>query len=129
MEKYQGIIDASKAFEADMKVAQSNLDTVKSRYIAFRKTKPSPSQIHQAEQELNEYQMKFSDDMGKRRSELSKPNIETINSYIADYGKKHHYKIILGATADGNILYAEEADDLTQIILQDLNEIYKKNKN
>ena len=52
--------------------------------------------------------------------------VEKINSYIADYGKKHYYKMILGATMDGNILYADEQDDLTQNILKDLNDIYEK---
>lgn len=126
MDKYQGFLDASKTFDLDMKVAQANLDTIKGRYIAFRKTKPNAFQITQADQELNEYQLKFSDDMNKRRAELIRPAIESINSYIADYGKKNHYKIILGATVDGNILYAEEADDLTQTILKDLNDIYNQ---
>lgn len=127
MEKYQGLIDAAQTLEADYKIAQSNMDTVKSQYVAFRKSKPSAEQIRQADQEMAAYQNKFSEDMNRRRNELSQPAIEKINNYIADYGKKHHYKIILGATTDGNILYAEETDDLTQTILNDLNALYTKN--
>ena len=128
MEKYQGMVEATQQYETDIKIAQANMDTVRSRYVAFRQNHPSEAQIRQADQEMNAYQQKFGDDLNKRRAALSKPVIDKINAYISDYGKSHNYKVILGATAEGNLLYAQESEDLTQTILDDLNAIYLKNK-
>ncbi|MDO5969138.1 OmpH family outer membrane protein [Flavivirga aquimarina] len=50
-----------------------------------------------------------------------------VKDFVKDYGKKNGYTYILG-TSDGaaSVLYGTEENDLTQTILDALNEAYKK---
>lgn len=47
-----------------------------------------------------------------------------INQFMEDYGKENHYDVILGATGQGNIMYAKERDDITKSILEYINNKY-----
>ena len=47
--------------------------------------------------------------------------INDINDYVKAYGKKQGHQIIFGASGSGNIMYANEASDLTQDVLEGLN--------
>jgi len=51
--------------------------------------------------------------------------INDINDFVKDYGKNHGYPIIFGAGGNGNIMYAEEASDLTGEVLEGLNAQYE----
>ena len=51
-----------------------------------------------------------------------------MNDYIKEYGKKHGYTFIIGATGAGNLVYANEARNITKEILKGLNEEYNKDK-
>ena len=47
-----------------------------------------------------------------------------INGYIKYYGKEKGYDFILGATDNGNIVYAAEGKDITEEVLAGLNKQY-----
>ena len=51
--------------------------------------------------------------------------INDINDFVKEYGKKKGYKIIFGASGSGNIMYADEASDLTPIVLEGLNKEFE----
>ena len=63
----------------------------------------------------------------EKDSEMTKSILNQIDSYILEYGKKNNYKYLFGVTDNGNILYADEADDITDIILEELNNKYEGN--
>lgn len=48
-----------------------------------------------------------------------------LNQYVEDYGKENHYKYILGANGQGNIMYADPAEDLTEKVIQYINARYE----
>jgi outer membrane protein len=52
-----------------------------------------------------------------------------VNGFIESFGEKNQYKLILGTTESGSILYGNKGDDLTDEITKNLNEQYKKNVN
>lgn len=55
-----------------------------------------------------------------------------INDFIKRYGKEKGYKVIIGTSVSGTLLYADDAIDITEDIIKELNEEYrgglKKNK-
>jgi outer membrane protein len=128
IEKYDAMKEANNAFKSDLKMAQINYDTVSARVGGILRSKASNGVKSAAEKEFQEYQQKFNADLQKRKQELSGSAINTINDFIEDYGYKHGYRLILGTTVDGNILYARQEDDLTKEILSELNEAYNKRK-
>lgn len=50
-----------------------------------------------------------------------------INTGIAAYGKDHGYDFILGASGDGSLMYANEAENVTKEVVAYLNERYGAN--
>ena len=54
--------------------------------------------------------------------------IVKVKDFVKDYGQNNGYKLILGTTdAASTVMYGNDQDDLTQIVLDSLNAKYKKN--
>jgi outer membrane protein len=77
--------------------------------------------IQTKQQQLADYQRAVKEKAAQEDSQLTKKVLDEINAYLKEYGKSHHYKIILAATDYGNIAYAEEGMDITNEVLEGLN--------
>lgn len=73
------------------------------------------------QQQLNNYQKAIQKQIQEEDQKMTQTVINDINSYVKEYGKSKGYPIIFGAGGNGNIMYAEEASDLTQKVLEGLN--------
>lgn len=80
--------------------------------------------LNMKRQELIRYQQAMEGKLSQDEQKLTAEVLKFINNYITEYGKKHHYKIIF-ATVNGNIAYAEESIDITEEIIQGVNEKVK----
>ena len=90
------------------------------------KKKEMQDMLSARNQEINNFKQANIRKMDEMRQNKMKSNIEKINVYMAEYGKKHHYTIIFGTTAGGNIVYADNrAIDITEDIVKGLNERYR----
>lgn len=54
--------------------------------------------------------------------------VREVNQYLQQYGQQHHYAFILGATESGNIVYAAPEEDITNEVLQGLNQRYDQRR-
>jgi outer membrane protein len=135
LQKYQGMIDANKQFASEFAIVQGNVDTLKNRYERIKSSESSISkdkrsdwayQLGVAEKEFSQYNQTAQQQIQQRQQQLTLGVLNKINTFIQEYGKKNGYKIILGTTEDGSILYASEKDDLTTVILDEINKAYKK---
>lgn len=75
--------------------------------------------------QINNYQEAVQKKLKEEDQKVTQTVINDINDYVKEYGKKHHYDIIFGASGTGNIMYAKETTDLTDIILEGLNKEYE----
>ena len=73
------------------------------------------------QQQVNNYQQAIQKKIQEEDKKVTQTVINDINDFVTEYGKKHTYKIIFGASGSGNIMYADKATDLTEIILEGLN--------
>lgn len=48
-----------------------------------------------------------------------------INGYISDYGDENGYHFIYGATGDGNLMYASDARNITDDLIEYINSKYE----
>lgn len=133
LEQYKGMKEANKKFSAEFSTAAANADTLKGRLEIFLKDKASMKnreaweyQVRLQENELRQYQANAEKQLQQRKSELTSKVLSDINTFIKEYAEKHHYTIVLGATNDGNILYAEEKEDITDKLVEELNNRYDK---
>ncbi len=133
LQDYKEMVAASDQFNGELKMVQGNLDTLQSRceklkaqeaQVADKDRKDWAYRLSVAQGEYEKYNQQVSEQMQSRRDELTKKVLANVNDFIQKYGKDNNYKLILGTTDDGSILYGREGDDLTDVILSQLNDTY-----
>jgi len=77
------------------------------------------------QQQINNYQQAIQNQVQEEDKKATQTVINDINDYVKAYGKKKGYKIIFGASGSGNIMYAGETSDLTEIVLEGLNKEFE----
>nr|WP_299338452.1 OmpH family outer membrane protein [Allomuricauda sp.] len=80
--------------------------------------------LQNKQQQINNYQQVIQKQIQEENQKMTQTLINDINDYVKEYGKSNGYPIIFGAGGNGNIMYAEDASDLTKTILEGLNEAY-----
>ncbi|KQC29386.1 OmpH family outer membrane protein [Flagellimonas eckloniae] len=76
------------------------------------------------QQQINNYQQAIQKQIQEEDQKMTQTVINDINAYVKEYGKENGYPIIFGAGGNGNIMYAVDASDLTETILEGLNTDY-----
>jgi outer membrane protein len=76
------------------------------------------------QQQVNNYQQAIQKQLHSEDQKTTQTVVNDINAYVKEYGKKHRYKIIFGASGGGNIMYAGEGTNLTAEVLEGLNATY-----
>jgi hypothetical protein len=75
--------------------------------------------------QINNYQEAIQKKLKEEDQKATQTVINDINDYVKEYGKKHNYDIIFGASGAGNIMYAKESTDLTEVVLEGLNKEFE----
>lgn len=140
MSGYQGMIDASQIYRKKSRIWQANLDTLNKEYqrekLKYEREQAGMSEKGKAlqlelmqtkQQQMAQYKEGIAQRAQQEDQEMTRKVLEEINTFISAYAKEHRYRIIFGATEMGNIVYAEEATDLTDEILLALNQSYASN--
>lgn len=138
LQDYKEMIEVTDQFNQELKIVQGNLDTLQSRFEKLKMQEPIVSakerpileyKLQVAQNEFEKYNQQATEQMQARRAELTGKVLAKVNEFIQKHGKENGYKLILGTTDDGSILYGLESDDLTKTILDALNENYTSDKN
>ncbi|MGZ4059001.1 MAG: OmpH family outer membrane protein [Bacteroidia bacterium] len=134
LQDYKEMIEVTEQFNNELKIVQTNSDTLQNRFEKLKQEGPLITEKEKnnwsyklgiAQSEYEKYSQQASEQMQSRRTELTKKVLETVNNFIQKYGKENNYQFIFGTTEDGSILYGMESDDLTQTILDLLNQSYQ----
>ncbi len=72
---------------------------------------------------LQNYQVR----MKQEEQRLSTPILQQLISIIKTYGKKNNYTMLFDSTSSG-LLYADDTSDLSEEIIKELNQAWKKRK-
>jgi len=76
------------------------------------------------QQQINSYQQAVQKQLQEEDQKVTQTVINDINDFVKAYGEEKGYRIILGATGSGAIMYADEGADLTEEVLAQLNESF-----
>ncbi len=138
LNKYQGMAEARSAFQSKAGTWQSRVDTLKAELevavknyeavkVSLTNNKRSEREKNlQAQQEqLYRYTQAVSKKAEAEDQKLTEGVLTQINAFLEVYGKQHGYSIIFGANGGGNIVYGNEAKDLTNEVLIELNRSYE----
>ncbi|WP_350284671.1 OmpH family outer membrane protein [uncultured Croceitalea sp.] len=80
--------------------------------------------LQNKQQQINNYQQAIQKQVQEEDQKMTQTVINDINDFVKDFGKNNGYRVIFGASGGGNIMYAEDAADLTQTVLNGLNADY-----
>jgi outer membrane protein len=134
LSEYEGMKSANSSYEKELQRVQNNMDTLRKRFEYWQEMsqnrggKDTELRLRDAGNDYQNYSEKAKQQLEQRRMELTSGVIKEINSIVQAYGKKHHYKVILGATDDGSILYGDPEYDITEKILEILNRNFQQEK-
>lgn len=137
MNGYDGMKEARKEYEAKAAVWRLNLDSLKSELeskikeyqvkqssLSTKEKQLTEELLHSKQQQFMNYQQVLSEKIQREDQELTALVLGKVNDYIKKYGEEKGYDIIMAATQYGNIVYSEKAMDITDKVLQGLNEQY-----
>ncbi|NAY93462.1 OmpH family outer membrane protein [Muricauda sp. JGD-17] len=129
-----------EAFNKKTQVLKANVDSLMTNWQdelkAYEKERASMTTkelelkqqlLQNKQQQINNYQQAIQNQIQDEDQKMTQTVINDINDYVKEYGKNHGYRIIFGAKGGGNIMYAEDTSDLTQTILEGLNDQYQGN--
>ncbi|MBF0431215.1 MAG: OmpH family outer membrane protein [Fibrobacteria bacterium] len=116
-----------KAIQVFKDSLQTKVDSLNKNFAkADEKTRKSMlSFVNNGNQKLDLMIRNADKKLVESRERLMAPVYEKINRFIEKYARKHGYKFIFGTTT-GNILYADKDADVTNAIIDGLNELYRE---
>ncbi|MDP3313900.1 OmpH family outer membrane protein [Lutibacter sp.] len=82
--------------------------------------------LQQEQQFLQAKQQEASQILQKENQENSDALTKKVDSFVADYAKSKGFKVILGTSGKGTVMYGDEKLDVTKDILGILNKEYTK---
>ena len=136
---YQGMKDAQAEFQQKASTWQANVDTLMSEVqksimdyekesakMTKKEKELSRELIRTKQKQLGDYQSAIKDQSAQMDQEMTQKVLAKVNTFLTEYGKEKNYKVIFGATNAGNIIYADEAMNITDEVLEILNKQYQK---
>jgi outer membrane protein len=85
-------------------------------------------QLYAQQQNYLKLQQDMSQELNEKQQVMSRQVMNTVMDYLKNNQSEYSYKYVLGTSFGGNILYANDSLDITQNIIQGLNDTYMKDK-
>lgn len=115
-------VEEAQKKEQAIKALEDELEN-QSLLLSDEKKAEKKMEIETKYMEYQRFQQEIWGETGKlyqRNKELTQPIIDKVNTVINKLGKEGNYDVIFDA-AVGNIVYAKDEFDMTQLVLDDLN--------
>lgn len=137
LENYTGFKEAKDVYELKLKEMKDGFN--KQRGIFESKNKEFEilmSQLNEAEKnskklelaQLQEALLKSGTAIEQQSSEIEDKLIKgvynKVNDFVKRYGEREGYEVILGANGQGNVIYVTNQKDITQLVINELNQEY-----
>jgi len=116
-------------FAAQQNAYQQEVNDYQDRYNRGLLTRSEATNIEQElyvkQQNLLELQQSLSDELTEQQTVMNRQLIDAIMKYLEENSQTYNYRYVLGASFGGNILYAHGNLDITQSVIDGLNEQYR----
>lgn len=135
MQTYDGAIAARQTLSERQEAWRSNIQVLQAEVGALSQSimqanlspsalKAKRDSLSAKQEELARYQHAVSKKAEALQVELMQPVYDNLNAEIQRFGKAKGYDLIFGTVSGGNILYAEEASDVTDVFLEYVGNTY-----
>lgn len=140
IKEYKGTVAVEAEMKAKSEKEQKNLELLiagfQAKVAEYQKSASKMSPQNRAKQEqglgaeqqmLQQKQQQMQYQVQNEGQEAIKKIAEKVSEFIQDYGKKNGYQMIFGTVdLNGAVMYGDEKTDLTEIVLNAMNDAYKK---
>jgi len=137
LENYEGMKAAQTDFQQKSMLWQANIDTLTKEFqkavddfeaakstLSKKESALSQELIRTKRKQLMDYQQAIQQQSSQEDYQLTQKVLTEVNEYINEYAEQQGYDLVLGATGAGNIVYGEEAMDITDEVLLLINDKY-----
>jgi outer membrane protein len=127
-------------FESKAKVLNANVDSLMTDWqkelklyekersaMTAKELELKQQLLSNKQQQINNYQQAIQKQIQEEDQKATQTVINDINDYVKEFGKRNGYDIIFGASGSGNIMYADKGADLTEQVLEGLNNDFDGN--
>lgn len=120
--EFNGVQDLKKRHSAELVNVGAALDSLKSQ---LQNTNPIDTvKVAQIQSEITNLQVWLQTNTELVNTPMFSGIVSQVNTGIQEFGKQNGYSYILGASLDGNVLYADSLVDVTDQAIKFLNENY-----
>ncbi len=96
--------------------------------ITRSKARMMQQDLGKKEQELYQMRDQISSKLAEKEQVIYRQVLNSVTDYLDDYADEHNYHFILSYSFGGSILYKHERFNITQRVLEGLNEQYDNNQ-
>lgn len=130
-------LEIEKDIEKVKSLQTAQLDSLKSRmqFIEMELNSSGAPQISQSDPRYTEYRLleieylkkekQFQAENTNRAVEYDEQIWNRLNQYVLIYSEDNHYDMLLGSLGDGNLMYSKSEYDVTDNVIQFVNEKYE----
>jgi outer membrane protein len=135
---YQEKIDIEATMKEKIDAFQKRTDSLRQSFqleineAELKARKMSQANLQKLSQELQQKEQVLSQRVQFEQQQITRESqtkndslIKKVKDFVNDYGKTNGYSYILGSNEAGSVMFGKEDSDLTQTILDALNEAYK----
>jgi outer membrane protein len=118
--------ERARVYQDDMRAFQRKVQN--NAFLSLERAQNEEKRLRQKEQELQELNNKLSNDLMKRQNQMNKELRDTITNFLKEYIQIHPFKLVMSNMMGDNILYANEALNITNDVVDILNKRYEQKK-
>lgn len=125
MEEYDAVKDMEKEVKAKSDAFQAKYEQIAAEMDAQIKAKKmSQTDAQNQGQQLQMAYQQEGQALQQETEAMQKKLIDDFKEFVKEYAKKNGYAFVLGSNESGNVLYGSEKADLTEKIIDAINEDY-----
>jgi outer membrane protein len=94
--------------------------------LSRERAEKEQQRLAKKEQELQELEAKLTQDILTENQNLNKQLVDSLNNFLNVFNADGRYHVILSNNAKDNILMASEVYDITDEVIEGMNNRYKK---
>ena len=110
---------------------QKEMDDFKQKYdnhafLSAERAQSEYQRLEKKQQELEELEAQLTQDIMQENQKLNLQLADSLSAFLNDFNADGHYHLIISNNAKDNVLMANKAYDITNIVINGLNARYKK---
>lgn len=121
-DRIKGALDSlAQSFQAEVKAYQENMGS-----LSTAQRQEKEQELMQKQQTIQQQQQMMGNQLRDESDVVIDSIVGKVKDYVKVYGEENNYTYIFGSNESANIMYAKEGLDITDVILEKLNEGYKE---